>query len=188
MKFQYIITNITFIIILWTLIFTNINLVITQSIDDSLIFEDRLSGVQFKYSDEWVKEGSSLYRAETECSQLPCVKLPEISVSVSPIATEDFSLENYTKEQTIYHEFADDYKPISINNTNFGDRDVFQYVYSTQLPFLMEHVSGEMMNYDIYFTEGINLYKISLKSVVDEKLNTYLDSFHHIMNTLKINT
>ena len=69
----------------------------SQSNNDSLTFEDPLSGVQFQYTDEWVKEGSSLFGAEAECSSLPCMKLPEISVSVYPIATEDFSLENYTK-------------------------------------------------------------------------------------------
>jgi len=95
------------IIIMIILTTSNINLSYSQSNRDSLIFEDPLSGVQFEYTDEWVKEGSSLFGAEAECSSLPCMKLPEISVSVYPIATADFSLENYTREESFYHNLSE---------------------------------------------------------------------------------
>ena len=124
MKFQYISSNkvlMMFIIIMMILTTSNINLSYSQSNGDSLIFEDPLSGVQFQYTDEWVKEGSSLFGAEAECSSLPCMKLPEISVSVYPIVTEDFSLENYTQEQTFYHNISEGYKPIALNETTIGE-------------------------------------------------------------------
>ncbi|HEY9485549.1 MAG TPA: hypothetical protein VIQ04_02815, partial [Nitrososphaeraceae archaeon] len=49
------------IIILFTTSITNLSY--SQSNGDSLIFEDPLSGVQFQYTDEWIKEGSSLFGA-----------------------------------------------------------------------------------------------------------------------------
>ena len=159
------------------------NLSFSQSNTDSLTFEDPLSGVQFKYTDEWVKEGSSLFGAEAECSWLPCMKLPEISVSVYPIATEEFSLENYTKEQVSYHNISEGYTPIALNETNIGEKKAFQYVYSTKSPLLMEEASNEIMNYEIYITEGINLYKISFTSIMDEQLDKYLNSFKKIIHT-----
>ena len=114
MKINYISTNIVFMIMMIMLLTSsNTNLSFSQSNTDSLTFEDPLSGVQFKYTDEWVKEGSSLFGAEAECSWLPCMKLPEISVSVYPIATEEFSLENYTKEQVTYHNISEGYTPIA---------------------------------------------------------------------------
>ena len=62
MKFHYISTNIVFMIMMiMILTSSNTNLSYSQSnTDNSLIFEDPLSGVQFKYTDEWVKEGSSI--------------------------------------------------------------------------------------------------------------------------------
>lgn len=173
------------IIILFTTSITNLSY--SQSNGDSLIFEDPLSGVQFQYTDEWIKEGSSLFGAEAECSSLPCMKLPEISVSVYPIATEDFSLENYTKEESYYHNLSEGYKPIALNETTIGqDKKAFQYVYSTKSPLLMEEASNELVNYEIYTTEGINLYKISFTAIQDEQFDKYLNSFKKMMDTFEI--
>jgi hypothetical protein len=164
---------------------SNSNLSYSQSNGDSLIFEDPLSGVQFHYTaDEWVKEGSSLFGAEAECSSLPCMKLPEISVSVYPIATEDFSLENYTQEQSFFHNLSEGYKPIALNETTIGERDAFQYVYSTTSPFLTEN--EEIVYREIYTTEGINLYKISFTAILDEQFDRYLNSFKKIIDTFEI--
>ena len=153
---------------------------------DSLTFEDPLSGVQFEYTDEWIQEGSSLFGAEAECSQLPCMKLPEVLVSVYPIATEDFSLENYTKEQVSYHNISQGYIPIALNETKIGEKKALQYVYTTKPPFLMEEVSNELMNYEIYTTEGINLYKLTFTAIEDENLDKYLNSFKKMINTFTI--
>jgi hypothetical protein len=159
----------------------------SQSNNDSLTFEDPLSGVQFQYTDEWVKQGSSLFGAEAECSSLPCMKLPEISVSVYPIATEDFSLENYTKEESYYHNLSEGYKPIALNGTTIGqEKKAFQYVYSTKSPLLMEEASNALVNYEIYTTEGINLYKISFSAIQDEQFDKYLNSFKKIIETFGI--
>jgi hypothetical protein len=159
----------------------------SQSNNDSLTFEDPLSGVQFQYTDEWVKEGSSLFGAEAECSSLPCMKLPEISVSVYPIATEDFSLENHTKEESYYHNLSEGYKPIALNETTIGqEKKAFQYEYSTKPPLLMEEASNELVNYEIYTTEGINLYKISFTAIQDEQFDKYLNSFKKIIDTFGI--
>ena len=54
------------------------------------------------------------------------MKLSEISVSVSPIVTEDFSLENYTQEQSFYHNFPEGYTPIVLNETKIGDKKGFK--------------------------------------------------------------
>ena len=192
MKFQYIssykILMMPIMIIMIILTTSNSNLSYSQSNGDSLIFEDPLSGVQFQYTaDEWVKEGSSLFGAEAECSSLPCMKLPEISVSVYPIATEDFSLENYTQEQSFFHNLSEGYKPIALNETTIGEeKKAFQYVYSIKSPLLMEEASNEIMNYEIYTTEGINLYKISFTAILDEQFDRYLNSFKKMMDTFEI--
>jgi hypothetical protein len=158
----------------------------SQSNADYLTFEDPLTGVQFKYTDEWVKEGSSLFGAEAKCSQLPCMKLPEISVSVYPIVTEDFSLENHTKEQISYHNTSQGYTPIALNETKIGEKKAFQYVYTTKPPLLMEEASNEIINYEIYTTEGINLYRITFTAIQDEQLDKYLNSLKKIINTFTI--
>ena len=190
MKFQYISSYkllMMSIIIMMILTTSNTDLSYSQSNGDSLIFEDPLSGVQFQYTDEWVKEGSSLFGAEAKCSSLPCMKLPEISVTVYPIATEDFSLENYTREESFYHNLSEGYKPIALNETTIGeDKKAFQYVYSTKSPLLMEEASNEITNYEIYTTNGINLYKISFMAILDEQYDKYLNSFKKMMGTFEI--
>jgi len=158
----------------------------SQSNNDSLTFEDPLSGVQFQYTDEWVKEGSSLYGAQTECSSLPCMRFPVITVSVYPIVAEDFSLENYTKEQKLFHDLAEGDKPIALNNTNIGTKNATQYIYSTKSPFLMEEASNDIINYEIYTTEGINLYKITFASLLDKQFDKNLNSFKKIKDTFEI--
>ena len=190
MKFQYnssckiLMMSIIIMMILTT---SNTNLSYSQSNEDSLIFEDPLSGVQFQYTNEWVKEGSSLFGAEAKCSSLPCMKLPEISVTVYPIATEDFSLENYTREESFYHNLSEGYKPIALNETTIGeDKKAFQYVYSTKSPLLMEEASNEITNYEIYTTNGINLYKISFMAILDKQYDKYLNSFKKMMGTFEI--
>jgi len=186
MIFNYFSTNLIFMTVMIILLTcsNSAKLSYSQSNNDSLTFEDPLSGVQFQYTDEWVKEGSSLFGAEAECSSLPCMKLPEISVSVYPIVTEDFSLENHTKEQISYHNISEGYKPIALNETTIGqEKKGFQYVYTTKPPFLMEEASNELVNYEIYTTEGINLYKISFTAILDEQFNKYLNSFEKIKDT-----
>ena len=188
MKLHHISTNIVFMIMMIIILTSsNTNLSYSQSnTDDSLTFEDPLSGVQFKYTDEWVKEGSSLFGADAECSWSPCMKLPEVSVTTSPVAYEGFSLENYTKEQISYHNVSEGYKPIALNETKIGEKKALQYTYSTKSPLLMEEASNEIINYEIYTTEGINLYKISFTSFLDEQLDKYINSFKKIINTFTI--
>ena len=189
MKFQHISCNNVFMMTAMTIILStasNTNLAFSQSNSNSLTFEDPILGVKFQYTDEWIKEGSFLYGANTECSSLPCMRLPEISVSVSPIVTEDFLLENYTQEQSFYHNLSEGYKPLALNETKVGEKKAFQYTYITKSPLLMEEASNEIMNYEIYTTEGINLYKISFIAIQDEQLDEYLNSFKKIIETLEI--
>lgn len=75
------------------------------------------------------------------------MKLSEISVSVSPLVTEDFSLENFTQEQSFYHNFSEGYKPIALNETKIGEKKGFQYAYTIKPPLLMEGASNEIMKY-----------------------------------------
>lgn len=188
MKFTYNLTN-TILMIVMVILLTSFNNTIisySQSNGDSLTFEDELSGVQFHYTDEWIKEGSSLFGAESECPSLPCMKLPEISISVYPIVTDDFSLENYLREQISYHNVSQGYFPITLNETKIGEKKALQYVYTTKSPLLMEEISNELMNYEIYTTEGINLIKISFTSIEDENLDKYLKSFKKILSTFTI--
>ena len=173
-------------IIIMILITSSTNLSYSQSNEDALIFEDSILGVKFQYTDEWIKEGSSLFGAEAECSSLPCMRLPEIFVSVSPIVTEDFSLENYTQEQHFYHDLAEGYKPVALNETKIKDKKAFEYVYNTKSPLLMEEASNEIRNYELYTTEGINLYKISFTTIQDEQLPKYLNSFKRMLDTFEI--
>ena len=190
MKFQHISRNNVLMATIMTsmlLTISNTNLVFSQSNSNSLNFEDPVLGVKFQYTDEWIKEGSSLFGANTECSSLPCMRLPEISVSVSPIVTEDFSLENYTQEQSFYHNLSEGYKPIALNETTIGEeKKAFQYVYSIKSPLLMEEASNEIINHEIYSTEGVNLYKISFTAILDEQFDKYLNSFKKIIDTFKI--
>jgi hypothetical protein len=175
------------IIIMIILTISNINLSYSQSNVDPLIFEDPLSGVQFQYTDEWIREGSSLFGAEAECSSLPCMKLPEISVSVYPIVTTDFSLENYTREESFYHNLSEGYRPIALNETTIGeDKKAIQYLYSAKSPLLMEEASNEITNYELYTTNGINLYKISFMAILDEQYDKYLNLFKKMMGTFEI--
>ena len=155
-----------------------------QSNTDAQIFEDPLSGVRFQYSDDWIKQGSFLYGAGSECTSLPCVRLPEVSVTTSPIAFEDFLLANYTKQQSLYHEDAAGYEPIALNETKIGERDAFHYVYSTTSPFLTEN--EEIVYHEIYTTEGINLYKLTFAALRDVQYDEYLNSFKKMMDTFEI--
>ena len=187
MKFYCISTNIAFMIMMMVmlLISSNTNLSFSQSnTDDSLTFEDPVLGVKFEYTDEWVRQGSFLYGAESECSSLPCMRLPEISISTSPTVFEGFSLENYIQQQIHYHKLSEGYKPIAFNETKIGENDAFQYVYSTTSPFIMEN--AEIINHEIYVTEGIYLYTISFKAFLDEQIDKYLNSFKKIINTFTI--
>jgi hypothetical protein len=187
MKFHFISINSVFMIMMITLLTSpNTNPSYSQSNTDSLTFEDLVSGVQFQYPDEWVKEGSSLVGAEAECSSLPCMRFPVISISTYPIVSEDFSLDNYTKEQSFYHDLDEGYKPIALNNTKIGDKKATQYIYSIKSPFLMEEASSDIINYEIYTTEGINLYKISFAALLDEQYEKNLNSFKKIKDTFEI--
>jgi hypothetical protein len=163
-----------------TLIAFNSNTIFSQGNTEPLTFDDPLLGVKFQYTDEWVKEGSSLYGAKAECSSLPCMRLPVITVSVYPIVAEDFSLENYTKEQKLFHDLGQEYTPIALNNTEIGTKN------ATKSPFLMEEASNDIINYEIYTTEDINLYKISFASLLDEQFDKNLNSFKKIKDTFEI--
>jgi hypothetical protein len=191
MKFRYIPRGSTYsIMVVMTimLIASTTNIIFSQSptTTSSLTFDDPLIGVKFQYTDEWIKEGSSLYGAKTECPSLPCMRFPVISISTYPIVSEDFSLENYTKEQSAYHDLAEGYKPIALNQTMIGEKNATQYIYTTKSPFLMEEASSDIINYEIYLTEGINLYKISFTALLDDQFDKNLNSFKKIKNTFEI--
>ena len=50
----------------------------------------------------------------------------------------------------------------------------------------MEEASSDIINYEIYTTEGINLYKISFAATNDEQFDENLKSFRKIMDTFEI--
>ena len=104
------------------------------------------------------------------------MKLPKISISVYLIATEDFSLENYIKEQISYHNFSQGYAFFAFNEINIGEKKALQYVYNTKSP-LIEETSKKIMNYEVYTTEGINLYKIYFTDIIDDQFDKYLNLF-----------
>lgn len=169
------------------LVYTNtlISAAFSQSNTEIQIFEDPVLGIKFEYTGDWTKQGSFLYGVDSECTSLPCVRLPKISVSTSPIAFEDFSLANYTKQQSLYHVDSAGYQPIALNETKIGsERDAFQYIYSATSPFLSEN--KEIINYEIYTIEGINLYKISFTALQDEQNDKYLNSFKKMIDTIEI--
>jgi hypothetical protein len=151
---------------------------------DSLIFEDPEIGVKFEYPNDWVKQGSFLYGPGSECSSLPCNRLPQVLVSKDPTVYEGFSLEDYMNQQRSYHEYAEGYQPIALNETKIGERNAFHYVYSTKSPFIMEN--EEIINHEIYTTEGVNLYKISFSALLNEQYDKYLKSFKKMIDTFEI--
>ena len=64
MKLRYIASEticLIIIIIAITLVASNFTMIFSQSTTDSLTFDDPLLGIKFQYTDEWIKEGSSLY-------------------------------------------------------------------------------------------------------------------------------
>jgi hypothetical protein len=180
MKFHYTVSIVLILLYASTLSFGS-----SQSYPDVQIFEDPILGIKFEYTDDWTKQGSFLYGIDSECTSLPCVRLPEVSVSTSPIAFEDFSLANYTKQQSLYHEDSAGYQPIALNETKIGsERDAFHYIYSTTSPFLSEN--NEIINHEIYTTKGINLYKITFTALLDEQYDKYLNSFKKMIDTFEI--
>ena len=183
MKFLYIASTCLIMSMIGFTLVAIPNIIFSQS-PDSLTFDDPLLGVKFQYTNEWVEEGSSLYGATTECPSLPCVRLPEVSVTTSPTVFEDFLLSNYTKQQSLYHEEAAGYDPIALNETKIGEIDAFQYVYSTTSPFLSEN--EEIVYHEIYTTEGINLYKVTFTALRDEQYGEYLNSFKKMIDTFEI--
>ena len=68
-------------------------------------------------------------------------------------------------QQRLFHEYAEGYQPIALNETKIGGKNAFHYVYSTKSPFIME--KEEIINHEIYTTEGINLYKISFTALLN---------------------
>ncbi len=60
------------------------------------------------------------------------MKLPEISVSVYPIVSEDFLLENYTEEESFYHNLSEGYEPITLNETTIGAKKKHFNMYIAQ--------------------------------------------------------
>jgi hypothetical protein len=191
MSFPYVTSN---IIITKIMIMTTIGLIIfntntiayatPQPNADSLIFEDPEIGVKFEYPNDWVKQGSFLYGPGSECSSLPCNRLPQVLVSKDPTVYEGFSLEDYMNQQRSYHEYAEGYQPIALNETKIGERNAFHYVYSTKSPFIMEN--EEIINHEIYTTEGVNLYKVSFSALLNEQYDKYLKSFKKMIDTFEI--
>jgi hypothetical protein len=155
-----------------------------QSNADSLIFEDSEIGVKFEYPNDWIREDSFLYGPESECSSLPCNRLPQVMVSKDAFVYEGFSLEDYLNQQKSYHEYAEGYQPIALNETKIGGKNAFHYVYSTKSPFIME--KEEIINHEIYTIEGINLYKISFTALLNEQYDKYLNSFKKMIDTFEI--
>ena len=191
MSFHYVTSNliITKIMIMTTivLIIFNTNTIAystPQSNDDSLIFEDPEIGVKFEYPNDWVRQGSFLYGPGSECSSLPCNRLPQVLVSKDAFVYEGFSLEDYMNQQRSYHEYAEGYQPIALNETKIGEKNAFYYIYSTKSPFIMEN--EEIINHEIYTTEGINLYKISFTALLNEQYDKYLKSFKKMIDTFEI--
>jgi hypothetical protein len=191
MSFHYVTSNliITKIMIMTTivLIIFNTNTIAystPQSNADSLIFEDPEIGVKFEYPNDWVRQGSFLYGPGSECSSLPCNRLPQVLVSKDAFVYEGFSLEDYMNQQRSYHEYAEGYQPIALNETKIGEKNAFYYVYSTKSPFIMEN--EEIINHEIYTTEGINLYKISFTALLNEQYDKYLKSFKKMIDTFEI--
>ena len=79
MKFLYILNVcIIFSMIAITLVTTS-NITFSQS-NNSLTFDDPLLGVKFQYTDDWIVEGSSLYKARIG---MCLVTLYEISCNIN---------------------------------------------------------------------------------------------------------
>ena len=85
MRFHYVTSNIiiTKIMLMTTivLILFNTNTIAystPQPNADSLIFEDSEIGVKFEYPNDWVRQDSFLYGPDSECSSLPCNRLPQV--------------------------------------------------------------------------------------------------------------
>ena len=192
MSFHYVSSNtiITKIMIIITivLIIFNTNTIAysttPQPNTDSLIFEDPEIGVKFEYPNDCVRQDSFLYGAESECSSLPCNRLPQVLVSKDPTVYEGFSLEDYMNQQRLYHEYAEGYQPIALNKTKLGENNAFHYIYSTKSPLIMEN--EEIINHEIYTTKGINLYKISFTALHNEQYDKYLKSFKKMIDTFEI--
>lgn len=148
-------------------------------------FEDNNLGVKFPYPEEWNVEGSNLYtKSITECTAVPCIRLPEISIDVSTIGSGVPSLENYTKEQNQTKSFSSDYQLVEINQTKVGDKDAFQHIYSTKLTTI-GGPPEDIMKYDVYIKEGIKLYKLSYTSTLAE-FAKYLGSYKNIIENFQI--
>jgi hypothetical protein len=191
MRFHYLTSNIitTKIMLMTTIVLMifNTNTIAystPQPNADSLIFEDPEIGVKFEYPNDWVREDSFLYGPESECSSLPCNRLPQVLVSKDPTVYEGFSLEDYMNQQKLYHEYAEGYQPIALNETKIGGKNAFHYVYSTKSPFIMEN--EEIINHEIDTTEGINLYKITFTALLNEQYDNYLKSFKKMIDTFEI--
>lgn len=159
------------------------NHVFSQS--ETLTFEDNSLGVKFQYPEEWNVEGSNLYtKSITECTTLPCIRLPEISIDVSTIGSGVPSLENFTKEQNETKSVSNDYRLIEINQTTVGDKDAFQHIYLSKLTSI-GGPEEDILKYDVYIKEGSKLYKLAFTSTFDE-LTKYLDSYKNILNNFQI--
>ena len=191
MRFHYVTSNIiiTKIMLITTivLILSNTNTIAystPQPNADSLIFEDSEIGVKFEYPNDWVRQDSFLYGPNSECSSLPCNRLPQVLVSKDAFVYEGFSLEDYLNQQKSYHEYAEGYQPIALNKTKIGENNAFHYVYSTKSPLIMEN--EEIINHEIYTTKGINLYKISFTALHNEQYDKYLKSFKKMVDTFEI--
>ena len=190
MRFHYVTSNmiITKIMIMTTIVLivynTNTIAYSTTPQPDSRIFEDPEIGVKFEYPNDWVRQGSFLYGPGSECSSLPCNRLPQVLVSKDPTVYEGFSLQDYMNQQRSYHEYAEGYQPIALNETKIGGKNAFHYVYSTKSPFLTEN--EEIINHEIDTTEGINLYKITFTALLNEQYDKYLKSFKKMIDTFEI--
>jgi hypothetical protein len=180
LKTNYFIATIVILFIL--LSHSDKSYVFSQS--ENLTFEDNNLGIKFQYPEEWNVEGSNLYtKSITECTTLPCIRLPEITIDVSSIGSE-VPLENYTKEQNETKSVSSDYQLVEINKTKVGDKDAFQHIYFSKL-ISIGGPSQDIIKYDVFIKEGTKLYKLSFTSAFDE-FKKYLDSYKKILDNFQI--
>lgn len=168
-------------------LFVHCNLDNVYSTAETLTFEDNLIGIRFEYPTDWTVEGYNLYKTDlSECSTLPCIRLPEISIDIKPIVPTVFSLENYVQEQNQSKSFLGQYNLLEINKTKIGSKDAIQHIYLSELPSIGEEFIQKIIKYDIYTTEGGNLYKLSLTAKEDQDLSSTLGTFRNILKTFEI--
>jgi len=179
--------RINYFLLILAYAFLYCNFDIVNSTTETLTFQDNLIGISFQYPANWTVEGYNLYKTDlSECSTLPCIRLPEISIDIKPIVPTVFSLENYVQEQNQSKSFLSQYNLVEINKTKIGPNDAIQHIYLSELPSIGEEFIQKIIKYDIYTTEGDNLYKLSLTAKEDQDLSSTMGTFRNILKTFEI--